>query len=198
MTQAGMTHPDGLRIVAATQADLPELMAIGDSGGSAAQWTRQHWQDIFRTEIPRRLSWVAWAAGDASNDCAKGAVGTADRAATHSIAPSPAPPSANQAGSEPGLTAVGFLVAQCGGPEWELENMAVVRGFRRRGVGRALLETLLEAARAGGAERILLEVRTSNLAAIGLYGHAGFAELGRRPGYYRNPPEDALIMVQQL
>jgi [ribosomal protein S18]-alanine N-acetyltransferase len=90
--------------------------------------------------------------------------------------------------------AVGFLVVQCGGAEWELENIAVLPSFRRRGVGAALLSTLLAEARRQHAERILLEVRASNQSAIRLYRQAGFQLLGRRRGYYQNPAEDALIL----
>ena len=70
--------------------------------------------------------------------------------------------------------------------------------FRRRGVGRGLLSALVAQARCLGAERILLEVRDSNQTAIRFYGSEGFQLLGRRRGYYRNPDEDALILVHQL
>lgn len=91
---------------------------------------------------------------------------------------------------------IGFLIAQQGGPEWELENIAVLPGFRRQGVGRGLMSALLTQARALLAERILLEVRESNLSAIHLYNVSGFELLARRRDYYRKPEEDALIMVQ--
>jgi ribosomal-protein-alanine N-acetyltransferase len=93
---------------------------------------------------------------------------------------------------------VGFLVAQNCGPEWELENIAVLPGFRRRGVGLGLLSVLLAQARAARAERILLEVRASNLSAVRLYNMSGFQTLGVRRDYYRNPAEDALILVHPL
>lgn len=91
--------------------------------------------------------------------------------------------------------AVGFLVAQALGPDWELENLGVLPEFRRRGAAIALISALLAAARAAAASRILLEVRASNQAASRLYEHTGFCRLARRPGYYSNPPEDALIYV---
>jgi ribosomal-protein-alanine N-acetyltransferase len=91
--------------------------------------------------------------------------------------------------------AVGFLVAQTSGPDWELENLAVLPEFRRRGAAVALISALLAQARAGAASRILLEVRASNQAAIRLYEHTGFCKLACRPGYYSTPPEDALIYV---
>jgi ribosomal-protein-alanine acetyltransferase len=93
--------------------------------------------------------------------------------------------------------AIGFLVAQCG-PEWELENIVVSPASRRQGVGRALLSALLNEARAHCAERILLEVRASNHAAIRLYLRNGFQQLSRRRDYYLNPTEDALILVHAL
>ncbi len=95
---------------------------------------------------------------------------------------------------EPEVRAIGFLVAQNGGPEWELENIAVLPEFRRKGVACGLLSALLAQARSLRAERILLEVRASNHAAIRLYHASGFQSLARRREYYRNPPEDAIIL----
>jgi ribosomal-protein-alanine N-acetyltransferase len=103
-----------------------------------------------------------------------------------------------QAGAEEAVRGVGFLVAQDGGPEWELENIAVLPEFRRRGVGRELLSALLAHARSRLAERIFLEVRASNRPAIVFYRGSGFGLLGQRRDYYRDPEEDALILVYEL
>ena len=92
----------------------------------------------------------------------------------------------------------GFLVAMDNGPEWELENVAVLPQLRRRGVGRALVSHLVEQARQAGAEQILLEVRASNQGAIPLYQGSGFRLLASRPRYYSNPEEDALIFARAL
>ncbi len=104
--------------------------------------------------------------------------------------------------SEGDPRAYGFLVAQIGFapkcPEWELENIAVLPEFRRHGLGHQLLSALLEHARLQEAERIFLEVRESNLAAVRLYEAAGFEQLGRRRGYYLNPTEDALTLVHVI
>jgi [ribosomal protein S18]-alanine N-acetyltransferase len=102
---------------------------------------------------------------------------------------------AEQESSGGEMRGIGFLVAQNGGPEWELENMAVLPAFCRQGVGRGLLLTLLAHARSVQAARVLLEVRASNLPAIRLYGSCGFQLLGKRRDYYGNPAEDALILV---
>ena len=55
------------------------------------------------------------------------------------------------------------------------------------GFGRRLLEHLMERAAAGGVNEAFLEVRPSNLAAVGLYQRLGFEQIGIRRGYYRPP-----------
>ena len=79
--------------------------------------------------------------------------------------------------------------------EADLANIAVLPSFRRGGTGRALLHRMMQDAREMGAERTFLEVRESNAPARSLYGSYGFAELGIRKNYYKNPRENAIIMV---
>jgi ribosomal-protein-alanine N-acetyltransferase len=88
----------------------------------------------------------------------------------------------------------GFVIARCGVDEWEIENVVVAEEQRRRGLGGALVGQLLQAARESGITSVLLEVRPSNTAARRLYEKLGFNESGRRPAYYGNPPEDALLL----
>ena len=151
-----------MQIRLANASDLPQLDAISQADAFDAHWTQQQWLDIFHSQTPPRLAWIA-------EDL--------------------------EAPDQP--RTIGFLVAQCG-PEWELENIVVSPASRRHGVGRTLLSALLNEARAHCAERILLEVRASNHAAICLYLRSGFQQLSRRPDYYPNPPEDALILVHTL
>lgn len=80
------------------------------------------------------------------------------------------------------------------GTEGHITNLAVERAQRRHGIGRMLLERLIEAARQRGIEALTLEVRESNEAAIQLYEKFGFRVLGRRKRYYPEDDEDALIM----
>lgn len=87
----------------------------------------------------------------------------------------------------------GFLVAAAGGPDWEIENLAVAGPARRRGLGAALVAHLLGTVRRLGAESVFLEVRESNAAARALYEKWGFVESGRRPRYYSHPEEDAVV-----
>ena len=91
-------------------------------------------------------------------------------------------------------SAVGFLIALCASEDWEIENVVVDPGWRRRGVGALLLRELLSRARQQGAASLLLEVRESNIAARELYKKMHFSEESRRPRYYRDPEEDALLL----
>ncbi len=99
---------------------------------------------------------------------------------------------------EDGGVVAGFAIYHVSFEEAELYNIAVRPDFRRRGAGRALLAAVLERARAKGAERMFLEVRKSNAAAVELYRSAGFSVCGERRGYYENPREDAVLMDMEL
>lgn len=89
---------------------------------------------------------------------------------------------------------LGYSAAWFVADESEIANLAVARHARRRGVGGRLLDEVLGAARAFGAQSVFLEVRESNESGKRLYTSRGFAIVGRRPNYYRKPDEDALIM----
>lgn len=78
--------------------------------------------------------------------------------------------------------------------EAELANLAVEPLARRHGVGRILLDTMLADAAKRDVDRVFLEVRESNAAALQLYAARGFEQVGRRKKYYRSPIEDALIL----
>lgn len=88
----------------------------------------------------------------------------------------------------------GYLIGRCYPDVWHLMNLAVEVGARRRGIGRALLEEFLAAAKQAGRS-VFLEVRPSNRAAISLYRASGFAVVGVRPRYYSDNQEDALLMA---
>ena len=88
----------------------------------------------------------------------------------------------------------GFAVGKVVGEEGELESVAVSAAARRRGVGEALCRGVIDWCREEGAEAIDLDVRAGTVGARKLYGKLGFVEVGRRPGYYTEPTEDALLM----
>jgi [ribosomal protein S18]-alanine N-acetyltransferase len=75
----------------------------------------------------------------------------------------------------------------------ELQRIATAPGVRRTGVAGALLHAVTELAAGSGAERLLLEVRVDNEAALAFYRRAGFAEIARRAGYYRDGT-DAVVL----
>jgi ribosomal-protein-alanine acetyltransferase len=89
----------------------------------------------------------------------------------------------------------GVLVGRVVADEFEILNLAVAKSFRRRGVATKLVSAALEHARVAGARQAYLEVRASNEGGISLYGQMGFLICGRRQKYYRNPEEDAVLLV---
>lgn len=94
---------------------------------------------------------------------------------------------------------IGLIVARAVGEEVEVLTAGTGVGFRRRGIGRALLEAATVWALSAGARRIVLEVAVDNTAARALYDRAGFRPCGRRPDYYSGEPRrDALLLELTL
>ncbi len=92
----------------------------------------------------------------------------------------------------------GYLVGRATLGTGEILNLAVAPEWRRRRVGRLLLDAGLDALAGRGAEEVFLEVRESNAGALALYQAAGFRAVGQRAGYYRSPREDALVLRTEL
>lgn len=96
---------------------------------------------------------------------------------------------------------VGFAMASGAHDERELLSIGVLRDYRRAGIGRELVSSVIDQATASGAARLFLEVAEDNLAAQNLYRAYGFLPVGRRPGYYRRkagPPVAALTLRRNL
>ena len=91
----------------------------------------------------------------------------------------------------------GYIGSQTCTDESDVMNVAVHPDFRRRGIAETLVNALVEELRAIESRCLTLEVRASNVPAISLYEKLGFAQIGRRKNYYRNPREDALIMRKE-
>ena len=89
---------------------------------------------------------------------------------------------------------VGYIGSQTVCGETDVMNIAVHLDWRRRGIAQILIEQLILGLQERGSECLTLEVRASNVPAIRLYDKLGFTQIGRRPNYYRNPKEDALIL----
>jgi len=93
---------------------------------------------------------------------------------------------------------VGFLVAGLVPPEAELETIGVSGALQGKGIGKSLLLALVEKLRGECINVVHLEVRASNDRALGFYRAMGFQESGRRPRYYADPEEDAVLMALDL
>jgi ribosomal-protein-alanine N-acetyltransferase len=92
----------------------------------------------------------------------------------------------------------GYAVFWAVTDQGELGNVAVAAPYRGRGLGRKLVEAVLERAAERGVREIFLEVRRSNEGAQNLYRTFGFFEVGKRKNYYLEPVEDALIMKKVI
>lgn len=96
-----------------------------------------------------------------------------------------------------GETVAGYIGSQTVLDETDMMNVAVHPDYRRKGIAEALVTELVKALKERGSRCLTLEVRASNDPAKLLYGKLGFAQIGRRPNYYRNPREDALILRKE-
>ena len=92
----------------------------------------------------------------------------------------------------------GYVGSQTVCGETDMMNVAVTAGSRRRGIAEKLVTALVEELKAVGSHSLTLEVRASNTPAQALYEKLGFSEVGRRPRYYQNPKEDALILRKEF
>lgn len=163
-----------LHIRPGTVADIPHILGLERQSATAGHWTEQQYRQAFQTEGRLVLVAAEASAAGASSPLASGLI------------------------SVKGSGILGFLVAHHLAPEWELENIVVAPAARHRGIGKRLLESLLDAARDTNSSTVFLEVRESNIAARTLYESSGFEQTGRRPSYYANPPEDAILYRRGL
>ena len=89
-----------------------------------------------------------------------------------------------------------YVVGRVIAPEGEIYRIATRQGYRRRGIAYRLLDYAAKTERGRGLECLFLEVRESNVAARNLYRAYGFRELGERKNYYKDPTENAVVMVR--
>lgn len=88
----------------------------------------------------------------------------------------------------------GYMGVQIFSGEGYVTNVATLPEFRRMGIARALINEQLK----NEMDFLTLEVRQSNTPAINLYESLGFVEVGRRPKFYREPTEDAILMTRYI
>ena len=91
----------------------------------------------------------------------------------------------------------GYVGSQTVCGETDMMNVAVTADFRRQGIAEKLVLALVDELKAIKSHSLTLEVRASNAPAQALYEKIGFTQVGRRPKYYQNPREDALILRKE-
>ena len=146
------------------KADIPEVLEI-EIQGQPEPWTERS----FLEEIERLNSFALVARLD--NDIAVA---------------EPSPVLRGRIG--------GYIFFWCVADEIQILNIAVRRDLRRRGIGRSLLERAILAGKQKNARCVNLEVRESNMAARRLYENSGFRVVGKRPNYYGENTEAAILM----
>ncbi len=144
--------------------DVSAILAIERSAPSAAHWTSEQYAELIG-------SGVVLVSEEAVSEKTVSEEAVADEAGQIS----------------------GFICAKPVAGEWEIENVVVAAKFLRHGIANELLRKLIQRAESEAASAILLEVRESNLPARQLYEKHRFREVGRRRGYYKDPPEDAIL-----
>lgn len=96
-----------------------------------------------------------------------------------------------------GTAVIGYIGSQTVCGETDMMNVAVHPAWRRKGIAEKLIEQLIVELKGLESTVLSLEVRVSNTPAISLYEKMGFQLVGRRPNYYKNPKEDALILRKE-
>jgi [ribosomal protein S18]-alanine N-acetyltransferase len=89
----------------------------------------------------------------------------------------------------------GYIVARLGAEELHINNVAVRANYRGQGIGYELIKWILTQGRKANVNCAFLELRAGNEAALALYEKCGFEVTSRRPRYYTDPVEDALVMM---
>ena len=100
-----------------------------------------------------------------------------------------------------GRSLVGFILSRIAGDEAEILSVAVASFRRGKGLARRLLDLNLRRLAGLGVRTVFLEVGDDNVPARRLYQRAGFREVGRREGYYRDPAgktSTALVLRRDL
>jgi len=88
----------------------------------------------------------------------------------------------------------GYIAARATAGELHINNVAVRDAYRLNGIGYMLLSRAIEQGKRLGVNSAFLEVRSGNSAAQALYKKCGFKPVARRPNYYSEPLEDAIVM----
>ncbi len=198
--------PATVRIRRMSRTDLDRVVEIAQSLKDAPHWPLAAYLPALDAKtVPTRVALVAESlVGEVSEKLSSGAKAQAEIEASTARGPEgtrscPDAQCLSEASKTANLGVIaGFAVAMVVGPQAELETIAVAAEGQRRGVGRLLFADLAEKLKLERAEEIYLEVCASNGPALGFYRSLGFRETGRRPRYYTDPVEDALLLALRL
>ena len=101
-------------------------------------------------------------------------------------------------GSEKHEPVIAYICSRIIGCELSILRIAVFPKLRNLGIASWLLDKCFKVARDKGVTSVFLEVRESNSAAIAIYGKLGFISVGKRPAYYPETGEDAVVLTKKL
>jgi [ribosomal protein S18]-alanine N-acetyltransferase len=161
-------------------ADLVDVIALEHELFPDDPWTPEMFADEVAQPRESRLYLIAEA------DAGDGGVADSDIV------------SGRGAASGPVMAGYAGLMFIPGGTQADVLTIAVRKAYWGQGIGSALLDALLTAARERGCAEVFLEVRADNPRAHGLYLRRGFEELGVRRGYYQPSGTDAIVMRKDL
>jgi ribosomal-protein-alanine N-acetyltransferase len=202
-------NPPRVAVRRMTLADLDRVVEIAQELRDAPHWPRAAYAAALNpgAGLPRialvavEVAGEGKTAGGIHEEHTSGAKAHVDSVSLQ-WGLKPSPPSQSSLSDDIGVVGggmvVGFLVASMIPPQAELESIAVDPVFQRRGVARELFAALVEEIRSAQGTEVILEARASNFPALALYSALGFAEIGRRPRYYADPIEDAVLMRLRL
>ena len=175
-----MNSPAEVQVRRMSAEDVERVLEIAGGLPEAPQWPASAYVAAMDAELrPRRIALVAEYASESPRTLEREPLSV------------PAP---HQDRSQ----VIGFLMANVVPPETELETVAVAEEAQRHGIGGLLLGALIQILRMDPVDTLVLEVRASNRKALNFYQENGLREIGRRPRYYADPEEDAILMRLNL
>jgi ribosomal-protein-alanine N-acetyltransferase len=161
-------------------ADLVDVLALEHELFPDDPWTPQMFADEIVQPPESRLYLVAEADADDGGIEERNIVSGPGR------------------GADPVMAGYAGMLFVPGGLQADVLTIAVRESHWGLGIGSALLEALIQAARERACAEVFLEVRADNPRAHGLYRRRGFEEIGVRRGYYQPSGADAIVMRKDL
>lgn len=168
------------RLRAMVPADLVDVIALEHEVFPDDPWSPEMFADEVVQPPESRLYLIAEAAADGGGVVGREIV------------------SGREAAGRSAMAGYAGLMFVPGGTQADVLTIAVRPAYWGQGIGSALLDALVTAARDRGCAEVFLEVRADNSRAHGLYRRRGFADIGIRRGYYQPSGTDAITMRKDL